>query len=111
MINTNKLFLNLLILFTFIGFCTACAFSPKVSQKQEYAAKCKMFTRHLELSIDEPAELECDLNKMDLCLVKYGVVLPVGTFVVAGSIVLIGNTLHWLEYQGRCDDGMIAKFN
>ena len=42
------------------------------------------------------------------CLVGAGIV-PAGTFVVSGSIVLIGNTLHWLEYQGRCDDGVIQQ--
>lgn len=33
--------------------------------------------------------------------------IPVGSFIVSGSIVLVGNTVHWLEQQGRCDDGVI----
>ena len=34
------------------------------------------------------------------CILAIGVVIPAGTFVVSGSIVIVGNTLHWLEYQG-----------
>jgi len=29
--------------------------------------------------------------------------------VVSGSIALVGNTLHWLETQGKCDDGMLKR--
>lgn len=35
------------------------------------------------------------------------------TLVVSGSIVVIGNMLHWSEYQGRCDEselqGLLAS--
>lgn len=39
-----------------------------------------------------------------------GIAVPAGSFVVSGSIVLIGNTLHWLEYQGRCNNDVTSKF-
>jgi hypothetical protein len=38
-----------------------------------------------------------------------GVVIPAGSLVVSGSIVLSSNTLRWLEYQGHCDEGVIQK--
>ena len=44
-----------------------------------------------------------------VCLALTGVVIPAGSFVVSGSIVLSSNTLRWLEYQGHCDDGVIQK--
>lgn len=28
---------------------------------------------------------------------------------MSGSIVLVGNTVHWLEYQGSCDEGLIQS--
>ncbi len=31
------------------------------------------------------------------------------TFVVSGSIVVIGNILHWSEYQGRCDESELRQ--
>ena len=38
-----------------------------------------------------------------------GVIVPMVTLAVSGSAVLIGNTVHWMEYQGRCDEEKIAK--
>jgi hypothetical protein len=29
------------------------------------------------------------------------------TLIVSGSIVVVGNMLHWSEYQGRCDESEI----
>jgi hypothetical protein len=31
-------------------------------------------------------------------------VIAATSFIVSGSIVVIGNTLHWIEKQGTCDD-------
>jgi hypothetical protein len=36
-------------------------------------------------------------------------IIPASTFLVSGSIVLIGNSLHWLEKNGTCSDGLIRK--
>jgi hypothetical protein len=32
-----------------------------------------------------------------------------GTFIVSGSIVIVGNTIHWIEKQGVCDDSAIKN--
>ncbi|MGD8569907.1 MAG: hypothetical protein PVJ39_17605, partial [Gammaproteobacteria bacterium] len=32
-----------------------------------------------------------------------------GGYLLSGSIVLVGNTLHWLEFHGRCDDGIVSR--
>jgi len=39
----------------------------------------------------------------------YGIVIPAGSFVLSGGIILVGNTLHWLEYQGTCEDSALLK--
>ncbi len=44
-----------------------------------------------------------------LCLLAFGVVIPAGSFIISGSVVLIGNTAHWLEYQGRCEQGIVQR--
>ncbi|GGY47038.1 hypothetical protein GCM10011297_19990 [Bacterioplanes sanyensis] len=36
--------------------------------------------------------------------------LPAITLVVSGSVILIGNTLHWVEYEGTCEGGMVAEY-
>jgi len=41
------------------------------------------------------------------------IVVPVGSFVisgvVSGSVVVVGNTIHWIERQGKCDDSSTQK--
>ena len=41
-------------------------------------------------------------------LVAIGAV-AVGSLVVSGSVVVVGNTIHWLEQQGLCDDSITQK--
>ncbi len=36
------------------------------------------------------------------CLIGNGLVGSI-SFVVSGSIMVIGNTIHWMEYQSGCD--------
>jgi len=89
------------------GILSSCVFVPEESEKQKYADNCNMFTKQLTLSAHEIKGQLCDSNESsEACLMVYGVILPVGSFVISGSIVLIGNTLHWLEYQGPCSNGL-----
>jgi len=37
------------------------------------------------------------------------IVVTAGSAIISGSIVITGNTLHWLEYQGTCSDGYLSK--
>ncbi|WP_221794905.1 hypothetical protein [Oceanobacter mangrovi] len=43
-------------------------------------------------------------QEMAACLALFGVVVPVGSTIVSGSIYLVGNTLHWIEKQAYCTD-------
>jgi len=29
--------------------------------------------------------------------------------IVSGRLVLAGNSLHWLEYEGGCENGFVLK--
>ena len=92
---------------------TACAFYPKVSERQEYAQQCELLTRQLELESHQ-LNMSNSCAGLDgeaglVCLAALGVVIPAGTILVSGSITLAGNTLHWLEYQGRCPSSFLRK--
>ncbi len=90
-----------------ISLLASCVFVPEESEKQKYADNCHMYTKQLTLSAEEIKGNLCTSDdSAEACLMVYGVILPVSSFVISGSIVLIGNTLHWLEYQGPCDDGL-----
>jgi len=97
-----------LIIFLLITiFLSSCVFVPKESEEQKYAGNCDMLTRQLTLSAQKIDGHVCKSgSSAEACLIVYGVILPVGSFVISGSIVLIGNTLHWIEYQGPCSEDL-----
>lgn len=83
-------------------FMAACIYTPSVSKKQPY--RCNLITRHLELK-------DHYLNPNPLSHVDYDedfllALAAVGpaTLIVSGSIVIVGNTIHWIEAKGRCSD-------
>ena len=92
-------------------FISSCTFSPKVSEYQEYATFCDMTTRKLELRKEKysgkfkekkgPVVSQTTEKRIIDQLVFEGVV-SAASFVVAGSIVITGNAIHWMEYQTRC---------
>lgn len=45
------------------------------------------------------------------CLLLFAplVAISVGSFIVSGSIVVAGNTIHWIEKQGRCDGSVTRQ--
>jgi hypothetical protein len=85
---------------------TSCVFLPETAEEQQYYNQCKMATKKLtlKLNVDKQNSL-CggkDFKEDPLvCLVANGVVAS-ASIVVSGSIVLIGNTIHWLEYKTSC---------
>lgn len=88
---------------------SSCAFVPRESYDQVYADDCSMRTRKLTLSVEPIPEGSCPTRDAEACLLTFGVVVPAGTFIVSTSLVIVGNTLHWLEYQGLCEEGVVRK--
>jgi hypothetical protein len=93
----------LLLLF----FLPACAFYPTSVSNQD-RSDCDLYLKKLTLDITD-SQIQCHGSSKSAaaCIVLAGVVAG-GTAVVSGSIVLIGNTLHWLEKQGKCEDGFLS---
>ena len=93
------------VLFSFLAFIciTSCIYVPVNSNKQPYALKCDdMVTKKLTLEERETDDLDsCDDANLSKCLVNIGIFSSL-SFIVSGSVVLLGNTLHWSEYKIRC---------
>ena len=64
-------------------------------------ASCRLVSRQLRLDA-VALELPCNAEPFT-CLLGL-ILLGGGSTVVSGSIVLVGNTVHWIERQGRCED-------
>jgi hypothetical protein len=103
------MYLNKIIMLSlFVVFLEACTFVPEISEKQKYSSSCHMLTKHLKLSAREIKGNLCDSgDSADACIMTFGVIVPLGSFLISGSVVLVGNTLHWLEAQGPCSRAIL----
>ena len=88
----------------------SCAFVPTIDREQRYADKCNMYTKRMTLTTVPLNNINCSGQDADACLLVWAIGAPATTFVVSGSVVLVGNTLHWVEFQGTCEDGAVAEY-
>ncbi|HAF44950.1 MAG: hypothetical protein A2100_01415 [Sideroxydans sp. GWF2_59_14] len=82
---------------------SACVVVPV--EDEVAASSCDTYTKSMTLKTvtANGGGLHC---RDEACL---AVILAVsaGSLIVSGSIVLTNNTVHWLEYQGSCDDSFL----
>lgn len=87
---------------------SGCVFFPRSTPS--YTGDCEIVEQRLTLD-SVPVRLGsagCSGEACMLVLALYGGVTA-GTAVVSGSVVLIGNTLYWLEKKGRCSMPVVAR--
>jgi hypothetical protein len=105
----QRFLLSFLVMTTTMLLLAGCVFVPKSTLDQ---STCEMYTPQWELSVEGVSDFNmCNGSGKDAaaCLVTVGIVIPLGSMLVSGSVILAGNTIHWLEYHGRCDEGLIKK--
>lgn len=95
---------------------SACVYVPVIDEPDTASASCKTFTRTMSLdSIEMHGNMvQAGCNNQTCADLAVGalaavVVVTAGSAIISGSIVLTGNTIHWLEYQGTCSDGYLSK--
>lgn len=97
---TLKTFLPVALAFTL----PACVVVPTVDKYQDSSAACRTYTRSMSLkSLDLPLNGACHDEE---CLAAL-LIISAGSVLISGSIVLTGNAVHWLEYQGTCSDSFL----
>jgi len=84
----------------------ACAFYPKTQYTQD-VERCDLTFKKLKMDVTD-SKIQCQGggNSAGACVILAGVISG-GSAIVSGSIVLVGNSLHWLEKQGKCDDSFL----
>jgi len=103
----KKLIRRVLLYITLISFLSGCVMVPKTHEFQE--PKCELTTKKLTVDV-----VGLDVNDLQFAhgdggaviLIVIGAVFTVSA-VVSGSILVAGNTVHWIEQEGTCDDGKI----
>lgn len=95
--------LKKVLLSFFMGISiSSCAFVPSSSPDQPYYYDCDMVTKKLTLKSTQMGELgDCDDGGIAECIIMTGI-LSTAILIVSGSVVLLGNTLHWSEYKLKC---------
>jgi hypothetical protein len=79
---------------------SGCIYYPK--RVEVYDSDCNIKTRKLTLGVIASNSVpNCSGGNAGPCLAAIAAVGPV-TAVVSGSIVVIGNTLYYLEKEGPC---------
>lgn len=92
--------LSVLLIISVIS--TSCVYAPKFANRQIPKEKCDLVTKKLTLKLTE-ANVNCGVtpDRIFNCLVGAGLIVPISG-VVSGSIVVIGNTIHWAEKELSC---------
>lgn len=111
----NKLSKLLIIILIPSLTVTGCFWAKIVP---ENIHECKLVTKKFTLVFSEKDgtdilqgtlsdHCEGDARACLLAFTVAIVAIPASSFIVSGSIVVIGNTINWIEQQGRCKDSSI----
>ena len=85
-----------------------CVAYPKETFRRDYE-RCDLISREYHLSMNRSGlQLLDGAGDLFQALVLAGIVVSVTT-VVSGSLVVVGNTVHFLEKQGSCDDSFLNQ--
>lgn len=91
-----------------VFFIQGCAFVPKEFEESKVVGSCKLESKKYTLDLEMADCLSAGGDGAALCLLG-SVVTGSVTFVVSGTIVVVANTVHWLERKYKCSDDEIEK--
>ena len=111
----DKQIRNLFTFIFFFLFIQSCVYLPETIKDSNL--HCKLYTKEYTLNPDNKATdffMKTNISNCsnDSCLgglLVAASVIPVTTFIVSGSIVLVGNTVHWLEKEGTCENTYLKQ--
>jgi hypothetical protein len=105
-----------------LSLLSAGCFAPAILN--EKPPECQLATKKLKLTVSEDGSkllagvaLEGMFNSHNCQTPECLLIIPLGTFavsatsmIVSGSIVVVGNSIHWIEKQGRCENSVTRTF-
>lgn len=94
--------INKLTLVFLLVFIQSCAFVTEETEIVLESEQCRVQQKNLDLkvqSLENTALATCVGQGCAIAML----VVPVGSFVASGSVVLANNVINWVEYQGKCN--------
>jgi len=101
--------LKALLLIGLIGSLSGCFTAKTVDNPED--ERCNLVTKQRELHYD--SDLTNSLGKGGDPRAMLPILVgsaPV-SFIVSGSIVMVGNAVHWIEKTGKCSDKDVQKYS
>jgi len=92
-------------LIVFILLSVSCAVVPVKKPHSIRDNECGISSHEWDLKMIQAGQYSAHCNSAE-CVVSIGLVAAAVTSVtaiVSGSIVVVGNVIHWIEQQGSCD--------
>jgi hypothetical protein len=87
---------------------SSCVVKPTF--KSDYDQDCQMLKREVQLSVEQVGHFQSLHCSNEECMSQF-LIQVVGatiifstTAVISGSIAVVGNTLYWVDEQGKCSD-------
>ncbi len=108
--------LKLILWLGLFGILSGCFTVKAVNQPEDES--CHLVTKALAMNfsgdlsssyLQSSADVNQNSDSSKAVLVLL-VAIPVTSFIVSGSISVLGNAVHWVEKQGRCEDSEIRTF-
>jgi hypothetical protein len=85
-----------------LTFLAGCVYVPE--NAHSYDEKCNVMRKKKVLALEEAVPMaNCSNEACALLMASYGLVTA-ASFVVSGSIVVVSNTVYWLETPPDCKD-------
>jgi hypothetical protein len=79
----------------------ACVMVPRTVVG--YDPQCRTESRHMVLDAVQVGSIGSCSNQGCAAILALAGVTAAASTLVSGSIVVVGNVVHWLEKQGRCE--------
>lgn len=104
-------------LILFLPFIFSCVFLPKNTGAESDSCDLKFNKYRLSGNNEHSELLQSELDRFSGCIgalcsgavpatLAAAIATP-GSLIVSGSLVVVGNTAHWLEQQGKCEESFI----
>lgn len=98
-----KKFISLLLAFSLLQACVAY---PKQIPDDDNR-HCKLSTKKYALAVNSDGLKVTISNGDPLGVAVFGSIVFGTTTLVSGSMVIMGNTLHYMEAQSKCEDSFL----
>ncbi len=93
---------NSILLFSSVLILSSCSVVAEREEVKSYS-NCEISNPSWKIKTEDLAKSDACKHAHPACLPVLGIFVPAMTTIVSGSIYVVGNSIHWLEYQGKCD--------